>query len=91
MAIALRKGLTDFVPILKSIEVVRLTADNETCAAALQIDTFFGVIPFLEFFCSAHEKIASIRVRFLKASAVVRHKIVAQEISIRKLSEIRND
>jgi len=46
MAIALRKGLTDFVPILKSIEVVRLTADNETCAAALQIDTFFGVIHF---------------------------------------------
>ena len=43
---AFRKGLADFFQILKSIEVVRLTADDETCAAVLKIDTAFGLIPF---------------------------------------------
>jgi SnoaL-like domain len=61
---AFRKGLADFVPILKSIEVVRLTADNETCAAALNIDTVFGLIPFLEYFYLADGKIVSIRAYY---------------------------
>ena len=34
---AFRKGLADFVSILKSIEVIRLTADDETCAAVLKL------------------------------------------------------
>ena len=61
---ALRKGLADFVPILKSIEVVRLTADDETCAAVLNIDTVFGMIPFLEYFSVAQGKILSIRAYY---------------------------
>lgn len=61
---AFRKGLEDFVPILKSIEVVRLTADDETCAAALNIDTIFGLIPFLEFLHVTNGQIVSIRAYY---------------------------
>ena len=61
---AFRKGLVDFVPILKSIEVVRLTADDETCAAVLMIDTVFGKIPFLEYFHVGEGKIVSIRAYY---------------------------
>ena len=61
---AFRKGLADFVPILKSIQVVRLTADDETCAAVLKIDTVFGMIPFLEYFHVAGGKIVSIRAYY---------------------------
>jgi len=58
---AFRKGLVDFFRILKSIEVVRLTADDDTCAAVLNIDTTFGLIPFLEYFHVTDGKIVSIR------------------------------
>ncbi len=58
---AFQKGLADFFKILKSIEVVRLTADDETCAAVLKIDTSFGMIPFLEYFHVLDGKIVSIR------------------------------
>ncbi len=61
---AFRKGLADFVQILKSIEVVRLTADDETCAAVLKIDTVFGLIPFLEYFYLADGLIVSIRAYY---------------------------
>ena len=61
---AFQKGLADFVRILKSIEIVRLTADDETCAAVLKIDTIFGVIPFLEYFHVADGQIVSIRVYY---------------------------
>ena len=61
---AFRKGLADFVPILKSIEIVRLTADDETCAAVLNIDTIFGMIPFLEYFYVADGQIVSIRAYY---------------------------
>ena len=61
---AFRKGLADFVSILKSIEVVRLTADDETCAAVLNIDTTFGLIPFLEYFHVADGHIVSIRAYY---------------------------
>jgi hypothetical protein len=61
---AFRKGLADFFRILKSIEVVRLTADDETCAAALNIDTIFGLIPFLEYFHVVNGQIVSIRVYY---------------------------
>ena len=59
-----RKGLTDFFQILKSIEVVRLTADDNTCAAVLKIDTIFGMIPSLEYFFVADGKITSIRIYY---------------------------
>lgn len=61
---AFQKGLADFVRILKSIEVVRLTADDETCAAVLEINTIFGVIPFLEYFHVADGQIVSIRAYY---------------------------
>jgi hypothetical protein len=61
---AFRKGLADFVPILKNIEIVRLTADDDTCAAALKIDTVFGMIPFLEYFHVADGQIVSIRAYY---------------------------
>ena len=35
------------VPILKSTEVVRFTADDDTFAAVLNIDTIFGLRPTL--------------------------------------------
>jgi hypothetical protein len=62
--ISFRKGLGDFFAILKGIEVVRLTADDETCAAVLRIDTVFGVIPSLEYFYVANGKITSIRIYY---------------------------
>ena len=58
---AFQKGLANFVRILKSIEVVRPTADDDTCAAVLKIDTIFGVIPFLEYFHVVDGQIVSIR------------------------------
>ena len=61
---AFRQGLADFVPILKSIEVVHLTADDDTCAAVLKIDTIFGLIPFLEYFRVAGGQIVSIRAYY---------------------------
>jgi SnoaL-like domain len=61
---AFKKGLADFFRILKSIEVVHLTADDDTCAAVLNIDTIFGVIPFLEYFHVAGGQIASIRAYY---------------------------
>jgi hypothetical protein len=61
---AFRKGLADFFRILKSIEVVRLTADDDTCAAVLNIDTIFGMIPFLEYFHVRDGQIVSIRVYY---------------------------
>ena len=61
---AFRKGLADFFRILKSIEVVHLTADDDTCAAVLKIDTSFGLIPFLEYFHVTDGKIVSIRVYY---------------------------
>jgi hypothetical protein len=61
---AFQKGLADFFRILKSIEIVRLTADDETCAAALKIDTIFGMIPFLEYFHVVKGEIVSIRAYY---------------------------
>lgn len=61
---AFRKGLADFFRILKGIEVVRLTADDDTCAAVLKIDTLFGLIPSLEYFYVADGKITSIRIYY---------------------------
>jgi hypothetical protein len=61
---AFRKGLADFFQILKGIEVVRLTADDDTCAAVLKIDTIFGMIPSIEYFHLANGKIASIRIYY---------------------------
>ena len=43
---------------------MRLTADDDTCAAVLKIDTIFGMIPFLEYFHVADGKIVSIRVYY---------------------------
>ena len=61
---AFQKGLADFFRILKSIEVVHLTADDDTCAAVLKIDTIFGLIPFLEYFHVADGQIVSIRAYY---------------------------
>jgi hypothetical protein len=61
---AFEKGLADFVPILKDIHVLHLTADDETCAAVLEIDTVFGLIPFLEYFNLQLGKIVSIRAYY---------------------------
>ena len=61
---AFRKGLSNFFPILKSIEVVRLTADDDTCAAVLKLDTIFGLLPFLEFFHVLDGQIVSIRAYY---------------------------
>jgi hypothetical protein len=43
---------------------VRLTADDETCAAVLKIDTIFGLIPSLEYFHVANGAITSIRIYY---------------------------
>jgi SnoaL-like domain len=59
-----RKGIEDFVPILKSIEVVHLTADDDTCAAVLNVDTAFGLIPFVEFLQIADGQIVSVRAYY---------------------------
>ncbi|HEY4932476.1 MAG TPA: nuclear transport factor 2 family protein [Terriglobales bacterium] len=61
---AFRKGLADFFRILKSIEVVHLTADDDTCAAMLKIDTIFGMISFLEYFHVIDGQIVSIRAYY---------------------------
>jgi hypothetical protein len=61
---AFEKGLADFVQILKGIQVLHLTADDDTCAAVLEIDTVFGLIPMLEYFNVKHAKIVSIRVYY---------------------------
>jgi ketosteroid isomerase-like protein len=61
---AFEKGLADFVKILKGIKVLHLTADEDTCAAVLEIDTVFGLIPFLEYFNVKHGKIVSIRAYY---------------------------
>jgi SnoaL-like protein len=61
---AFKKGLADFFPILKSIEVTRLTADDESCAAALRLDTVFGVLAFLEHFHVVAGKILAIRAYY---------------------------
>jgi limonene-1,2-epoxide hydrolase len=59
-----RKGIEDFVPILKSIEVVHLTADDDTCAAVLKVDTVFGLIPFVEFLQIVDGQIVSVRAYY---------------------------
>jgi len=59
-----RKGLADFFQILQGIEVVRLTADDDTCAAVLKIDTVFGMIPSLEYFYVSKGEITSIRIYY---------------------------
>ena len=59
-----RKGMEEFFPILKGIEVVHLTADEETCAAVLKVDTIFGLIPFCEFLQIADGQIVSVRAYY---------------------------
>jgi hypothetical protein len=59
-----RKGIEEFVPILKGIEVVHLTADDDTCAALLSVDTAFGLIPFVEFLQIVDGQIVSVRAYF---------------------------
>ena len=59
-----RKGIEEFVPILKSIDVVHLTADDDTCAAVLNVDTAFGLIPFVEFLQIMDGQIVSVRAYF---------------------------
>jgi hypothetical protein len=61
---AFEKSLLDFHPILKGIEIVHLTADDTTCAAALRLDTIYGILPFLEFFQIQEGKIANIRAYY---------------------------
>jgi hypothetical protein len=61
---AFRMGLADFVKILKGIRVIRFTADDDSCAAALELDTVFGVIPFLEHFHIVSGQILSIRAYY---------------------------
>ncbi len=60
----LRKGMEEFVPILRGIEVVRLTADNDSCAAALKVNTIFGLLPFLYLFEVVDGQIVSVRAYF---------------------------
>jgi limonene-1,2-epoxide hydrolase len=59
-----RKGMEEFFPILKRIEVVHLTADDDTCAAVLKIDTIFGMVPFVEFFQIVDRQIVSVRAYY---------------------------
>src|SRR3984893_9185000 len=56
-----RKGLDDFDGIMKSIEEMTLVVDGEHCVAIVNIDTFFGVIPFAEHIHVADGQIVSIR------------------------------
>jgi hypothetical protein len=58
------QGLADFVPVLNGIKVLHLTADDDTCAAVLEIDSIFGAIPFLEYFEVKEGKIVSIRAYY---------------------------
>jgi hypothetical protein len=59
-----KKGLAEFVPILNRIEVLRLVADDDSCAAVLNLDTKFGIIPFLELINVIDGQIASIRAYY---------------------------
>jgi SnoaL-like domain len=59
-----RKGMEEFFSILKSIEVVRLVADDETCVAVLKVDTIFGLVPFCEFLQIAEGRIVFVRAYF---------------------------
>ena len=59
-----RKGVEEFVPILKNIEVVHLTADDDTCAAVLNVDTAFGLVPFVEFLQIVDGQIVSVRAYY---------------------------
>jgi hypothetical protein len=59
-----RKGMEEFFRILRGIEVVRLTADDDTCAAVLEVKTVFGLIPFVEFIEIVDGQIVSIRAYF---------------------------
>ena len=56
--------LKPFYAILKGINLLHLTADDSTCAAVLEIDTIFGLIPFLEYFHVKDGKILAIRAYF---------------------------
>ena len=58
------QGLLRFIPTLKSIKRVRLTAEDETCAAVLELDTIYGIIPFIEYFYMRHGMIYKIRAYF---------------------------
>lgn len=59
-----RKGMEEFFPVLRGIEVVHLTADDDTCAAVLKVDTIFGLIPFCEFLQIANGRIVSVRAYY---------------------------
>ena len=59
-----RKGVEDFFPILKGVEVVHLTADDDTCAAVLNVDTAFGLIPFVQFLQIVDGQIVSVRAYY---------------------------
>ena len=61
---AFRIGLAEFLSILKSIEVVRLIADDHSCAAALKLYTTFGMIHFLELFHVVDGQIVYIRAYY---------------------------
>lgn len=60
----LRKGMEELVPIVRGIEVVRLTADDDSCAAALKVNTIFGLLPFCYLFEVADGQIVSVRAYF---------------------------
>jgi hypothetical protein len=61
---AFEKALVEFAAILKGVEMVRLTADDEACAAALRLDTVFGVVDFLEYFHLVEGRITSIKAYY---------------------------
>jgi hypothetical protein len=61
---AVKQGFVDFVPLLKGIAVTRLTADEEWCAVALELNTVFGVIPFLEHIHVVSGQILSVRAYY---------------------------
>lgn len=63
-AAAFRKGLDDFSRVMKSIEVLRLVADDDDCVALLNIDTAFGLIPFAEHLHVVEGQITSIRAYY---------------------------
>lgn len=61
---AFHDAIAKFAPILKSVEIVHLTADDDTCAAVLNLNTIFGLIPFLEFFRIKDGQIVSVRAYY---------------------------
>ncbi len=61
---AFREAIAKFAPILKSVEIEHLTADDEGCAAVLNLDTVFGVVPFLEYFRVKDGQIVSVRAYY---------------------------